>query len=119
MVTAVEPELDIVEMGFDTYLQKPPSRDTLVETVERLLVSREYTDDLRAYAADLQKLALLRERDDDPTDVARDRLTASIDERTDRLDDAAVSLDDDRHFLAVISQIDRQTTEDPRGGSSA
>jgi DNA-binding response OmpR family regulator len=120
MVTAVEPELDIVEMGFDTYLQKPPSRDTLVATIERLLARREYTADLRAYAADLQKLALLRERDDDRSDAARDRLATSIDERTDRLDEAAVALDDDRHFLSVISQIDRQTTtDDTRGGSSA
>lgn len=119
MVTAVEPELDIVEMGFDTYLQKPPSRDTLVATIERLRARREYTDDLRAYAADLQKLALLRERDDDPTDAARDRLAASIDQRSERLDETALALDDDRQFLSVISQIDQQTqTDGTRGGSS-
>jgi CheY-like chemotaxis protein len=30
MVTAVEPDFDIIEMGFDDYLQKPVSADDLV-----------------------------------------------------------------------------------------
>ncbi|MCF2239981.1 response regulator, partial [Halobacterium salinarum] len=44
MVTAVEPELDIIGLGFDDYLQKPVDRDTLLETVGRLQRRSTYDD---------------------------------------------------------------------------
>lgn len=37
MVTAVDPEFNILELGFDEYLTKPVGRDDLHGTVERLL----------------------------------------------------------------------------------
>lgn len=37
MVTAAEPTVDIVEMGFDDYLTKPVSKDELLERVEALV----------------------------------------------------------------------------------
>jgi DNA-binding response OmpR family regulator len=36
MVTAVDPDFDILEMEFDAYLTKPVSKDDVTETVERL-----------------------------------------------------------------------------------
>ena len=42
MVTAVEPDFDIVAMGFDDYLVKPVSREDLQETVSNLVVRNEY-----------------------------------------------------------------------------
>jgi DNA-binding response OmpR family regulator len=44
MVTAVNPEADIVEMAFDDYLNKPVDKDTLVEAVEHQLTVREYSE---------------------------------------------------------------------------
>lgn len=43
MVTAVDPEADIVEMAFDDYINKPVDKDTLVEAVEHQLTVREYS----------------------------------------------------------------------------
>ncbi|WP_336326229.1 response regulator transcription factor [Halovenus sp. HT40] len=43
MVTAVDPDLDIVTMAFDEYLVKPVSGDQLRETIDRLL-RREQLD---------------------------------------------------------------------------
>lgn len=37
MLTAVEPDSDVIEMGFDEYLIKPIDPDTLRETVDQLL----------------------------------------------------------------------------------
>ncbi|EMA28367.1 response regulator receiver protein [Haloarcula japonica DSM 6131] len=37
MVSAVQPGIDVVEMGFDGYITKPPDKEELRETVERLL----------------------------------------------------------------------------------
>jgi DNA-binding response OmpR family regulator len=36
MVTAVDPDFDVIDMGFDDYLSKPVRADELRETVERL-----------------------------------------------------------------------------------
>ena len=44
MVTAVEPDFDVIRMGFDDYLTKPVERDTLFETIERLLSRSEYAE---------------------------------------------------------------------------
>lgn len=37
LVTAVRPDFDILGKGFDDYVQKPVSRETLLETVEKLI----------------------------------------------------------------------------------
>lgn len=42
MVTAVEPEFDIVGMGFDDYLTKPVTPDELRTAVDSVLVRRQY-----------------------------------------------------------------------------
>lgn len=42
MVTAVDPEFDIVDLGFDDYLTKPVSPDELRAAVDSVLVRRQY-----------------------------------------------------------------------------
>lgn len=42
MVTAVDPETDIVDMSFDDYLSKPVYKETLIEAVDHQLTVREY-----------------------------------------------------------------------------
>jgi DNA-binding response OmpR family regulator len=59
MVTAVEPDFDILEMGFDAYLCKPIKSDQLHETVENLLGRSEYDDLLQEYYALVEKQATL------------------------------------------------------------
>ena len=49
MVTAVEPDFDIVEMGFDDYIVKPVSRSDLVEFVRNLLSLSGYEQDVKDY----------------------------------------------------------------------
>ncbi|RNJ25290.1 HalX domain-containing protein [Halosegnis longus] len=59
MVTAVEPDFDIIEMGFDDYLVKPVRREELREAVEQLLSRSEYDAQLREYYALVSKRAAL------------------------------------------------------------
>lgn len=59
MVTAVEPDVDIVEMGFDLYLVKPATYDDIRETVERLETRAGYGDALQETAALVSKRAVL------------------------------------------------------------
>jgi len=59
IVTAVDPDFDVVEMRFDDYLVKPVDRETFQRTLERLLARSAYGDELRAYYAAVSKLAVL------------------------------------------------------------
>lgn len=59
MVTAVEPDFDIVAMGFDDYLVKPVSRDALLETVDGLNMRSSYDDGIQELFSLASKKALL------------------------------------------------------------
>jgi len=47
MVTAVDPDFDIIDMGCDDYIVKPVTRDEITEVVDRLVKLSEYNDRLR------------------------------------------------------------------------
>ena len=47
MVTAVNPDFDIIEMGVDDYLVKPVTREELTEVVDRLHKIAEYDERLQ------------------------------------------------------------------------
>ena len=59
MVTAVEPDFDIIGMGFDDYLVKPVSKDELRRIVEQLLLRSSYDEQLQEFFALASKKALL------------------------------------------------------------
>ena len=100
MVTAVEPDFDILEMGFDDYLVKPVTSDTLRETVEGLLRRGEYDTEVQELFSLTSKKAML-ESEKSASDLADNeeyqRLTARIDELRERADESrdAVASDED------------------------
>jgi DNA-binding response OmpR family regulator len=51
MVTAVDPDFDILEMGFDDYVVKPVSEGDLHDIVEGLLERDGYSEDVQRYYA--------------------------------------------------------------------
>jgi DNA-binding response OmpR family regulator len=59
MVTAVDIDFDIIELGFDDYITKPVSKPTLEAVVETLLTRRQYDERLAGYAQLLTKQAVL------------------------------------------------------------
>ncbi|MDY6765206.1 MAG: response regulator [Halobacteria archaeon] len=59
MVTAVTPDFDIIEMGFDDYLVKPVKREDLRETIGRLLKHSTYDEKLQEYVSLTSKRAVL------------------------------------------------------------
>ncbi len=62
MVTAIDPEVDIVDMPFDAYLTKPVRRDEIIDMIEELLEISEYDEELRELFAIAQKRAALAEK---------------------------------------------------------
>jgi DNA-binding response OmpR family regulator len=97
MVTAVEPELDIVDLGFDDYLRKPVDRETLRETVDRLLRRSAYDETVQRYFAAARKHALLTESNDPSvTESAEfETLEDRLDDLRSRLDDVVDEFDED------------------------
>lgn len=59
MVTAVDPDFDIVEMPFDDYLQKPVNREELLEAIDQQLSVEEYDDKFSEYMELSSKIELL------------------------------------------------------------
>ncbi len=59
MVTAVAPDLDLLQMDFDEYLVKPVSESELRDVVAQMLDRNELEDDIRDMFAIASKLATL------------------------------------------------------------
>jgi DNA-binding response OmpR family regulator len=96
MVTAVEPDFDIVEMGFDLYVLKPLSQNDLLDAVERLETRSQYDDRLQRTASLASKRATLEaEKPREALESSEEyrKLTARLDELDDELDRITDQLD--------------------------
>ena len=91
MVTGVEPDFDIVDMGFDLYIVKPVTRSELLEAVETLFVRSEYGGLLREAASLASKRALLESQKTDAELEASEEYAALL-ERMSELDDELLDL---------------------------
>ncbi len=98
MVTGVEPDFDIVDMGFDLYILKPVEHDELMDAVDTLFVRSEYGGLLREAASLASKRALLEaNKSDDELDASEEysELLDRMEELDDELMDLAGSLSTD------------------------
>jgi len=60
MVTAIDPDFDIIDMPFDDYPVKPATGEDLIDTVERLLTCAAYESHVRTFYALSSKHAALQ-----------------------------------------------------------
>ena len=101
MVTAVDPDFEIVEMPFDDYLQKPIEKENLFAAIEQQLHADEFDSGLEDYFAASSKIAVLEA---DKSDAQLEdnkkyqrlkaeaaRLEAELEETIDGFDDAVSS----------------------------
>lgn len=109
MVTAVDPDYDIIDLGFDDYVVKPLERTDLQDLVTRLLTRGLYNDEVREYFSLVSKRANL-ETAKAPGDLEEDpryaELEAAIGEHEERLDDIVERLGDE-DFSAVLRTLQR------------
>ncbi|MEF8787213.1 MAG: response regulator transcription factor [Haloarculaceae archaeon] len=108
MVTAVEPDFDILEMGFDAYLSKPIKSEQLVETVQNLLERSEYDSLLQEYYSLVEKQATLeatKSRAELADSDEYDRLKAEIGSLRDDLSETLGGIEDDEDFIATIREL--------------
>ncbi|QKY18329.1 HalX domain-containing protein [Halorubrum sp. CBA1229] len=107
MVTAVEPDFDILEMGFDDYLVKPVTSDTLKETVAGLLRRGEYDTEMQELFSLTSKKAML-ETEKSATELADNdeyqRLTDRIEELRSRADESLEAVTEDEDDFEKLFQ---------------
>lgn len=114
MVTAVDPDFDILSMGFDAYLTKPVDRETLTTTVQRLLARSAYSALERKLFALVSKQAALSESK--PEHVLEEseemhQLTDRIQATRDAMDDELPAIDD-ADFVTLVRDIESWGEED-------
>jgi DNA-binding response OmpR family regulator len=97
MVTAVDPDFDIVSMGFDDYLTKPVMREDLAGTVESMRERETYDETVQEYFTLAAKKATL-EAEKQPTELRNSeryqQMASRVEELQSKADDALASFDD-------------------------
>jgi DNA-binding response OmpR family regulator len=112
MVTAVDPDFDMLELGIDAYVVKPVDREELAELVSRLLARSLYSEEVQEYFSLASKRASLETSKSEEELAASDRyadLCERIDEKRSNLDQLVGELGED-DFLAVIRNLHEDDT---------
>ncbi|MFB6267065.1 MAG: response regulator [Halodesulfurarchaeum sp.] len=92
IVSGVEPDVDIVELAIDDYVQKPVDRPTIQEKIEGLVLRRTYEPTVEQYFVCVAKLEVLEETQS-PAALAADEMYLRLRAKADELrQDAAATL---------------------------
>ena len=114
MVTAVEPDFDIIEMGFDDYLVKPVTKDALKETVSDLLFRSQYDEGvLEFYSLSSKKAILEAEKGASALEnnEAYQELTERLAELKSELDTSIEQLGDHDDFVGMFQSFDSEADD--------
>jgi DNA-binding response OmpR family regulator len=113
MVTAVEPDFDIVEMGFDDYLVKPVSRDELLDTVDQLLLRSTYDEQMQEFFALASKKAILDSEKSEP-EIRASEEYARLEDRLavlrEQIDDTIAELSSHDAYQRICNDISHSRT---------
>lgn len=113
MVTAVQPDYDIIELGFDDYVTKPVSKADLYSVVDELLTRATYNETLQQYYAAVSTRAAL-DAEKSASELTADprfaELTAEIDALESELDQAQAELEPE-DFEAAFRDLGREDNE--------
>jgi DNA-binding response OmpR family regulator len=112
MITAVEPDLDIVEMQFDDYLVKPVTREDLHGLVEVLLRRAGYDERAQEFFRLASKKAALESTPDVSVEEESEyqELTQRMEELQDDLNETMAELTDD-DFRQAFASFSEGSTE--------
>ena len=117
MVTAVEPDFDVITMGFDDYLTKPVEQETLLETIDRLLSRTEYVDlEQELYALVSKQAALEASKSVEELEKSQEfaDLEGRMAEVRDRLDETLAGMQDD-DFVAMVRELEGDDSDEQEG----
>lgn len=105
MVTAVDPDFDIIEMGFDDYVTKPVDKDDLIEVAERLLTLNDIDEALSEHFTLAQKAAALRTEKTEEELNGHDRYNEIVEKMDDMKDRIEKGIQDDELAEGIYRDI--------------
>jgi DNA-binding response OmpR family regulator len=105
MLTAVDPDFDIIDMGFDEYLTKPVERTELNEIVEEMLLRADYDDQFRSFLALASKKSTLEAEKSSAELAASDEYEAVVDRLDEKRAEVGVDLSE------LEAELDRAAAE--------
>ncbi|MFC7174188.1 HalX domain-containing protein [Haloplanus litoreus] len=114
MVTAVEPDVDVIDMGFDDYLVKPVSRGELTRTVSNLLVRDEYDEGVQRLFSLASKKALLESDTSEAASEESEKYQQLLDDIASlraELDDKLAQLSESDDLTLVYQDLGRDSDE--------
>lgn len=115
IVSAVTPDFDVLEMGFDDYLTKPVTADELHDAVERMLARVDYDQVLQELYQLTSKKAVLESEKSDAELRASDEYDELLDRITvvqNRINETTAGFDDE-DFKAAFHAFDSDTHDRP------
>lgn len=110
MMTAVDPDWDIVDMDFDMYLEKPLGRDDVFAAVDQLFTRAKYARELQALFSLSTKLGMLRASYDEE-ELEEDERFQELQAEFDRLHEKSqdrlgeLNSDDFRELMQLIGEM--------------
>ncbi|MDS0298689.1 helix-turn-helix domain-containing protein [Halogeometricum sp. S1BR25-6] len=113
MMTAVEPDTDIVDMPFDDYLVKPVTKTDVREAVDELVVRSDFDEEVREFFALESTESALETRDvDDLRDPEvlselREQVEAVRRGQADEIEKRQRQLDRLHHINDLLREVDR------------
>jgi len=108
MVTAVDPDFDIIEMGFDDYLVKPVSKDELLDIVDRVKTRSTYEAEIQEYYSLVSKKSLLESEKSErelSNNEEYQELIERVDDLEDRVDDSVGRLENHDDFVGAFQDL--------------
>jgi CheY-like chemotaxis protein len=99
MLTAVNPDFEIIEMPFDDYICKPAQKSDLLGAIEQQLAAKSYDETLQTYLEATSKVSVL-EGEKSPEEFAASEAVADLEAR---LEAIQAEMDDS---LAEFTEID-------------
>lgn len=103
MVTAVDPDFDIIDLGVDDYLVKPVSKNALRDVVDRLLTITEYSERLQELTSKKLKRNVLQV-EKPASELRESERYAELEAEIDRLEHKLDELSEDLSEEDLISK---------------
>jgi DNA-binding response OmpR family regulator len=115
MVTAADPDFDVLAMGFDDYVVKPVSRENLHDVVSNLLLREQYDDGVQELFALASKKALLETQKNAAELDANDeyqQLATKLERRREELDDTLFQFGERADLSVLYRSIGDESSND-------